>query len=260
MFASYLEWMVLNSAIYQGLVRHRRFTPVYHEFNYLMFMLKLDLDELNQINEQRSWFKINRFAPLQFKTTDYLGGDHDIDQLKPAVIDRAKQLGANKTINKVYFVGNVRCWGLYFSPVNFFYLYDGDKPVYLLAEVSNTPWNETHCYLLDWQQKSCVKTFHVSPFNNLDMVYQWRFTEPKQKLMLHIENHKDGKLFDATMQFKKAELNKTNLKKLVIAFPSMTVKILSAIYWQALKLMIKGVPFIGYVASSTDSTVKTSEK
>ena len=172
----------MNSAIYLGAVRHRRYTPSEHRFSYPMYMLALDLDEIELVESQINVFSSKKFRPLRFNRNDYLG-DFDLP-LKQAVMNKIDELGGDSAaINKVIMLGQVRCFGLYFSPVNFFFCYQGNEAVYMLAEVRNTPWNERHCYLVDINEpKQTKKQFHVSPFMELDMDYRWQIKPPQDFL------------------------------------------------------------------------------
>ncbi|MGL5225080.1 MAG: DUF1365 domain-containing protein, partial [Aeromonas sp.] len=154
-----------KSAIWQGSVRHRRFAPRPHAFSYSLFMLGLDLDELGALN-QGPWFGVERAGLLSFYRDDYLKGSEG--SLKQAVWDKVSELKESAALGsepgfepssepspepesegQVLLLGNVRCFGFYFSPVNFYFCDQQGAARYVLAEVSNTPWNERHYYLLD---------------------------------------------------------------------------------------------------------------
>ena len=253
----------LTSAIYHGQVRHRRFTPASHQFDYKMYMLALDVDEIPRLEQHSLWFGKKWYKPLRFCQKDYL--KNEPGSLKDRIINKIVSLGGvipstsdQKQNISIIMLCQCRCFGIYFNPVNFYFCYSDDNCLYMLAEVSNTPWNERHYYLIDMKlfgndQESPVtsdKAFHVSPFMDLAMAYHWRIKPPTKKLLVHIENHKntgsETKIFDATLALKKRELNKINIVKTLINFPVMTVKIFGAIYWQALKLFIKKVPFVSH--------------
>ncbi|MFO6424424.1 DUF1365 domain-containing protein [Motilimonas sp. KMU-193] len=241
-----------HSAIYQGMVRHRRFAPVAHDFKYRVFFLALDLDELDAVAELGAWFKQDKWAPLTFRHSDYLHPEQRVT--RTAVWQQVKALGGTEYGGRVLMLGQLRCFGLYFSPVNFYYCYgQDDQLMYLLAEVSNTPWNERHYYLVDVSANEPTdKVFHVSPFMDLDMKYHWRIKPPAKQLRLHMENHNSAKLFDASLMLQRLDLTNQNLRNQVIKLPSMTIKTLAGIYWQALKLYLKKVPYIPHPGSATE--------
>lgn len=241
---------IIHSCIYRGEVSHQRFTPRKHRFSYRIFFLAIDLDELPLLNKQSRSFKTDRFAPLRFFAQDYLEKKNTVT--KNDVWNKVTELGGENREGRVLFVGQVRCFGLYFSPINCYYCYDQQEELtYLLAEVSNTPWNERHYYLIGLDSDlQCDKTFHVSPFMDMQMKYHWRIKNPGKHLSLSIENRAQdctqSKLFRASIAMTKQPFSNKNLVKNLLAIPMMSVKTILGIYWQALKLYLKGVPFIGY--------------
>ncbi len=238
------------SAIWQGSVRHRRFAPRAHAFSYSLFMLGLDLDEVETRGVgQGRWFGVERAGLLAFYRQDYLKGSSG--SLKQAVWQKVAELGGEATPDqRVLLLGNVRCLGFYFSPVNFYFCYQQENARYLLAEVSNTPWNERHYYLLDLRALAPHnKDFHVSPFMDLAMRYHWRIRPPEQQTLIHIESHPqsgEAKLFDATLTLRREPLSRQGLMRLLVRWPWMTMKVLLGIYWQALRLFIKRTPIFSH--------------
>jgi DUF1365 family protein len=236
--------MSLNSAIYTGQVRHRRFSVAEHRFSYSLFMLALDLNELATVFKQ-SWLLSRRwFSPLRFVESDYVQGEQT--SVKARLQSKVQNLGGNWDGTKAIMVVQCRCFGLYFSPINFYFCYNqSDECIYMLAEVSNTPWNQRHYYLIDLLAEQVTdKAFHVSPFMNMDMQYHWRINPPNKHLLVHVENRRQDKLFDATLTLTKQALSPRQLLITLCKTPVMTLKIVAAIYWQALTLFYKKVPFI----------------
>ena len=239
---------LVYSALYKGSVFHSRFLPKKHAFTYQIFLLWLNLDELDLLEAEVKGFSANSWAPLRFKRSDYLG-DADTP-LKQSVLNKMSELAQEQLTGTVYLLGQTRTFGMYFSPVNFYYLQQADGSYsHLLAEVSNTPWNNRHCYLVDLgKQEDCAKAFHVSPFNPMDMQYKWKISQPEQSLKLTLACHKEAKHFVASIHLSRVELNSKTLFNVLLSIPSMTIKTVFGIYWQALKLFIKGVPFYSHSA------------
>ncbi len=236
----------LNSAIYQGNVIHRRYQVADHQFRYPVYFLGLDLDEIETIDERIKYFSLNRFNLLNMKRTDYFGDPEQT--LKQSVLDKVVELGGDISgTDQVVFLGQARSLGFYFSPVNFYFCLSQGEAVYMLAEVSNTPWNESHCYLVDLNDPDInEKKFHVSPFMGMDMHYQWKVSYKSDRIFVHIENWNEDKLFEATLELRHQPLTPGNLAKTLKQWPSMSLSILKGIYWQATRLAIKRVPFYSH--------------
>ena len=232
---------------------HRRFAPRPHAFSYAVCLTWLDLAELDSVFRGRWFWSTRRRALAWLRREDCLG-DPALP-LDEAVRRRVVEAGLPRPCGEVRMLTQLRNYGHCFNPVTFYYCYDAqDSRVdTVVAEITNTPWGERHSYVLPVPAEhppgaplafDFGKDFHVSPFMPMDVAYRWRFTTPGARLAVHMQNARDGQvLFDATLALSRREINGTALAGVLLRFPFSTLRVLAAIYWQALRLKLKGVPF-----------------
>lgn len=243
----------MQSCLYVGRVRHRRFSPITHSFSYRLFLLYLDLAELPTLFAGRWLWSSDRFALAQFRRSDHLGDPHlPLDQ---AVRDLVAERLGRRPQGPIRLLTHLRYFGYCFNPVSFYYCYDAatQQVDAIVAEVNNTPWGEQHCYVLGEELNVGAagkkryrfgKDFHVSPFIDMEVEYDWRFCDPGRQLVIHMDNLSAGqKFFDATMTLTRCEISTTTLMYALARYPFMTGRVISAIYWQAFRLWWKNAPF-----------------
>ena len=259
--------MAWASGIYQGFVRHRRFSPKQHEFRYSLFMMYLDLDELPKLLAQHKGWSESPWSPARFKRADYFG-DPNIP------LDQAVRQRVNSELNldlngRVCVLTHVRYLGFVFNPISVYYCFDQqDKLQAMLLEVTNTPWGERRQYALrcDPEQRvqriSFQKTLHVSPFNPMAMQYRWNNNCPGDGISIHMDADlsKGDKIFDATLNLKRKEISQAALNRTLIAFPLMTLKVVASIYWEAMRLLIKRVPLFKHPSDSKTESPQSEGK
>ena len=246
----------MESAIYEGKVRHRRFLPVENFFEYRLFMMYIDLSELNKVFRKRWFWSVDHWNLAYLRRKDHLGDPAaSIDSAVRCIVQRET---GHEPGGPVRMLTHLRYLGHCFNPVSFFYCFDAaDQRVEaIVAEVNNTPWHERHCYVLTeqlndaadpWKHYHFMKNFHVSPFMDMDMDYDWRFLQPADRIQVHMQNfEKEKKLFDATLSLRRKSLTSRALARVLVRYPAMTMQIVSKIYWQALKLRLKGAHFYAH--------------
>ena len=196
------------SAVYEGVVRHRRLAPHPHAFDYRIALLYLDLDEVERVFDRHWLWSSKRGNIAQFRRSDYLGPAELT--LAEAVRGHVEKATGQRPAGPIRLLCHVRYFGFVFNPVCFYYCFAEDRVTLhcIVAEITNTPWKERHAYVLpvktartqgralNW---SLPKAFHVSPFMAMTCDYEWRFTAPSDELSVHMNVLRDGEReFDAT--------------------------------------------------------------
>ncbi|MCX7110397.1 MAG: DUF1365 domain-containing protein [Proteobacteria bacterium] len=246
----------MHSCLYVGYVRHRRFGPKSHNFTYPLFMVCLDLAELDSVFAERWLWSINKPNLATFNRSDYFGD--------PAItIDQAiRDFVADKTgtipTGPIRLLTHLRYFGFSFNPVSIYYCFDStaEHVETIVAEITNTPWNERHSYVLGQSADEGSerhhryrfdKDFHVSPFFPMDIAYDWRFGEPGEKLTVHMQLLRDNaKIFDATLDLNRTPMSAANMAWALLRYPLMTGQVLAAIYYHAARIKLKGIPFFDH--------------
>ena len=240
--------MIKNSIIYDGKVIHRRFKPKEHYFKYKVFSLLIDIDELEIIQKKIKIFSYNKFNIISFFDIDH--GPRDGTPIKDWVIDNLKKIGINNEKIQIKLFCYPRIFGYVFNPLSIFFVYDqNSKLISILYEVKNT-FGEQHTYVFKTNDdkiitNDCTKKFHVSPFINMECQYYFRVLKNSEKISIIIDqNDNEGKLLYASQDGKAKDFNEKNLIISYISHPLMTLMIIAAIHYEALKLWLKGIKII----------------
>ena len=240
---------MINSAIYNGQVIHKRFKPKVHYFKYKVFSLLLDLSELEILDKTVNFFSFNKFNLISFHEKDH--GERDGSSLKLWVQKNLEKNNIQNTDIKIKILCYPRIFGFVFNPLSVFYVYNlKDQLISILYEVKNT-FGEQHTYIFRVKednnliQNNCSKKFHVSPFIEMKCNYFFRILKPGNKISVVIDQYdSEGKILFASQEGVRTDLNSKYLLKSYIKHPIMTFKIILAIHYEAFKLWAKGIKFI----------------
>ena len=263
------------SCLYEGSVRHRRHGTPNDELHYRMFMVYVDLDELPELFDGHPLWSARRPALAWFRRADYLGDPGT--PLAHAVRELVAERTGTRPDGPIRLLTHLRYFGHCFNPVSFYYCYDaaGDHVVAVVAHVTNTPWGERHAYVMPVDRATdrgtvavmgarFEKALHVSPLMGMDHVYDWRLSEPAERLSVHIESHRANaqnadSVFDATLALKRRELSRSELNRALARYPLLTLRILARIYGHALRLRLRGASYFPHPPRASTDTAGTDQ-
>lgn len=240
------------AALYVGEVMHARLKPIGHRFSYRVMSLLIDLDRLADADRQSPLFCVNRAALYSFHEADH--GQRDGSSLRAYAQRCAAERGIDLTGGRVLLLCYPRLLGYAFNPLSVYFCYRADGALALLIyEVRNT-FGDIHPYVLPVlsgeisdagvrQQQD--KLFYVSPFIEMAIRYHFRVLPPGERVQLRIlETDREGPLLAATFNGSRRALNTRELWRAFFALPLVTMKIMAAIHWEALRLWLKGARLV----------------
>ena len=240
----------MESCLYLGTVRHRRFEPVRHEFTYPLFMAFLDIDRIPELMKASRLTSYQRFNWATFRESDHFGNPA-IPLRERLKVDAAGQ-GIELPDGPIFLLTHLRYLGYNFNPISIYYCYTRNGRLdTMMAEVNST-FGESHNYWLSaGNQVSALnshihrssKAIHVSPFMPMELDYRFVLSTPGDQLVAHmdtLEGEHSG--FDATLTMNREPWNARSIRQALLRFPWVTAKVITAIHWEALKLYCKKAP------------------
>ena len=277
----------MQSCLYEGTVRHRRLTPVAHQFRQPLFLMYLDLDELPTLFRDRWLWSCERFNVATFRRRDHFGDTAvPLSESVRALVEARTE---RRPLGPIRLLTHLRYFGYCFNPLSVYFCFDPEDEHLeaVVAEVSNTPWGERHCYVLPATSSDATeqstrrsspdpllvpsasgspqrlaflfdKVFHVSPFMEMGVQYYWQLVGPSQQLTLHAENWRANvAYFDATLMLQRREITSWSLARALLLYPLMTLQVMAGIYWQALRLWWKRAPYFPHPERTTSEAKPT---
>lgn len=251
----------LNSALYAGHVMHQRLRPLKHRLQYRVFSLLLDVDELPTLQARLRWFSVGRFNLFSLRPSDY--GDGCADGLR-AYVDGQLTAAGLQAGGAIRLLTMPRILGYAFNPLSVYFCHHPQGPLQaMLYEVRNT-FGERHSYLIPVDPvhptdpaapkpqaftQRCDKRMFVSPFLDMQMHYRFRIHAPQyggaawgSRLGVGVDAHDaQGAVLVAQLDAVRRPLTDGALLRALVTYPLLTLTVVAAIHWEALKLLLRGV-------------------
>lgn len=257
--------MMPQSCIYAGHVVHRRLRPRTHHLSYRCYWLFLDVDELDALSRRLRWFSLSRFNLFSLRNEDHGDGSSQ------PIGTQARRLFEEANIKtqgcRIFLLTMPRVLGYVFNPLSIYFCCDAEGALRgVIYEVHNT-FAERHSYVVATdsgpRQKdhACAKAFYVSPFLGLDLGYDFHLSEPAEKVALAIRvSDAQGPVVLASLAAQRDVLSDASLLKVFFRHPLVTLKVITAIHWEALRLWRKGVPLVPRISHNRQLSAVTSNE
>lgn len=273
------------SRLYECRVLHARLHPRAHRFAYRLFFLALDLDELPELARRLFFLRIDRPGLLSFRQGDYLPTHEPAHNpgpssaptrpapasgapLKARVLAHLAARGVSAPADaRVLLVTLPSVLGYQFNPVSFYFVSTPDgAPLAALAEVTNT-FRETKVFVLGPEtlgqeprlgpafRLRVPKNFYVSPFSDVDVSFDFRLRPPSDRLAVQIDDHEGPRrtlVSTVTSLGAPRPLRDRSLAWFSLKYPLVTLGVIAAIHWEALRLWVKRVPWFAKSARAAD--------
>jgi DUF1365 family protein len=240
--------MTARSSLYTGSVMHRRLHPRRHRFRYRAFWLLLDLDELDALSGRLCCFSYNR--PNMFSLYDRDHGDGSTTPLRTQIEVRLRDADIDLAGGRIDLLCMPRTLGYCFNPLSIFFCYQADGSLAALVYQVHNTFSERHSYVIRVERdgggvalrQRCRKLFHVSPFLDMDMRYDFRIEGPDERLVVGIcASSSVRPVLSAVLSGDRQPLTDRALRRVFLTIPAVTLKVIAAIHWEALRLWAKRI-------------------
>ena len=243
--------MTQASAIYVGEVSHERTRPRRHRLRYRVFMLLLDLDELQALDQRLKRFSLGRFNLLSFHERDH--GVAEGQSLKQSILAKLAAQGIELPHARISLLCMPRVLGHGFNPLSVYFCHDGDGRLAAIVHAVRNTFGQSHDYVLPvrggrggWVRQASDKIFHVSPFLPMDLRYVFEIAPPGEAVHVGIDVfYEEGLKLAASFDGRRVELTDKALGRALMGHPLQVVGVLVGIHWEALKMALKGFGLFG---------------
>lgn len=237
---------MLRSSLYIGSVMHRRLAPRRHHFVYRAFWLLIDLDELPAISKSVRWLAYNRTNLFSLYDKDH--GDGTDTPIRVQIDRQVADAGIDLTGGRIALLCMPRTLGHCFNPLSIFFCHRADGALAAIVYQVHNTFSQRHSYVIPVQQSEdhlhqrCRKAFYVSPFMDMELRYDFRISGPDERIAVGIgAKNASGPVLSAVLTGAREPLTDKNLLRMFIWMPAITLKVVAAIHWEALKLWIKRI-------------------
>ncbi len=238
-----------DSCLYAGSVTHARLTPTAHSFGYRAFYTLLDLDSIDSVTSRLRLFSRNRGNFISFHDADHLGADGR--PLRKKVDALLQDADIDVSGGRILLLCMPRLFGYVFNPISVYFCHDAAGAlVCMLYEVRNT-FGQRHTYVVpveadarnaDTVHQTARKLFYVSPFMDMDLTYSFNLLRPTKTVSLGIAAARgDTPVIRTLFVGRREALTDRAILRVLATHPLMTLKVVGAIHWEALRLWLKGL-------------------
>ncbi len=243
----------MSSALYTGLVHHRRFGATKHALRYRMTMALLDLDTLDDLDGTLRLFSRNSWNLFSFRDRDHLPADAAPGATLRATVEaHLEAAGVETDGGAIALLGLPRILGYAFNPLSVYFCHRRDGALAaILYEVNNT-FKQRHTYVIPVEsgrdatthepiRQSCDKVFYVSPFLDMDMTYAFRIEPPADRVAVAVDGMRGGvRIITASFAGERRPLTDASLLRTFLGHPLLSFAVIAGIHFEALKLWLKG--------------------
>ena len=236
----------MRSGLYSGVVVHGRTRPRRHRLSYRIFMLALDLDEIDGLAARLKLFSHNRWNLISLWDRDFAGRVRA--PIRPQIEAKLAEAGFDLTGGAITLLCMPRLLGHGFNPLSVYFCHDRDGRLAATVHAVRNTFGEKHDYVLAVEpspdarvRQACGKSFHVSPFMPMDLDYQFDLLPPGDRVSVGVSVlDTEGLLLAASFAGQRADLTDRALLRAVLGHPWQLAGVLAAIHWEAVKLLLKG--------------------